>query len=91
MFNILSNAIWLDGSFPACVHASTKVADTPTHQLFLLDHVLIFTFSLHLRNNPKPYSKLLGRNVVYIPRITLNHATSHDVGSLQTDLMSLTL
>ena len=26
----------------------------------------------------KPYSKPLERNVVYIPKITLSHATSHD-------------
>ena len=26
----------------------------------------------------KPYSKPLERNVVYIPIITLSHATSHD-------------
>ena len=26
----------------------------------------------------KPYRKPLGRNVVYIPIITLSHATSHD-------------
>ena len=26
----------------------------------------------------KPYSKALEHNIVYIPIITLNHATSHD-------------
>ena len=31
--------------------------------------------------------KLLGRTVVYIPIITLSHATSRDVGSLQSDWM----
>ena len=43
----------------------------------------------------KPYSKPLEGNVVYIPIITLSHATSHDVkvnhGSLQSDWTSTTL
>ena len=39
----------------------------------------------------QPYSELLGRTVVYISIITLSQATSHDVDSLQSDWMSLTL
>ena len=42
----------------------------------------------------KPYSKPLERTVVYIPIITLSHATSHDFkinhGSLQSDWTSVT-
>ena len=38
----------------------------------------------------KSYSKPLARNVVYIPIIILNHATSHDHSSLQSDWTSAT-
>ena len=36
-------------------------------------------------------SKVSGCNAVYIPVIALSHATSHDIGSHQSDWTSLTL
>ena len=47
-------------------------------------HGVIFTLSI-------PYSKLLGHDEVYIPIITLSHATSHDVETLRSDWTSMTL
>ena len=49
------------------------------HDLSLLRHwrLLLYIYILGVFTE-KPYSKPLERNVVYIPIITMSHATSHD-------------
>ena len=54
----------------------------PIVLLFIAVKGLIFKVLVYLLTE-EPYSKLLERNVVYIPILTLSHATSHDFKRLQ--------
>ena len=69
----LAKFTWFQGSFTlyatqCCLHFN-KPQKNEIHSLN------IYILGVYTE---KPYSKPLERNVVYIPRITLNHATSHD-------------
>ena len=66
----------------------SRKANKPYHPPLLMNIYILGVFT------EKPYSKPLERTVVYIPIITLSHATSHDFkinhGSLQSDWTAAT-
>ena len=59
------------------------------HYIYIVITSFLYSYILYAFTE-QPDSKLSGRNVVYISIMTLSHVTASDVGSLQSDWMSLT-